>query len=284
MAEKIVTVEKLAVFKDLMEQDISNHHDSSKQDKITNSITLGSTTLDEATLNRLLVLLPPPPTKGQIISMNLDGTARNYRILDVDGMIAKVVAMFDSTTSQRFNNSSKTVQFSDGRTAQQYMGSNLDTYLNETWYNTLTVDAKVAIIEQDRIQDLWSPDNTGNPIFHTQRYDGQSASDYSKRVGTSPIGKRKVFALSCQEVFDYLGLSSGDTMTWKSVFKMFWNDENPHSGENLWLSSAYGNESVLALGVYGNAGIVSNGNYDGTLRVRPALCLDLAKIKYTIVE
>lgn len=198
------------------------------------NLDTGKVTLSNPTENVSVTISCPsdftPPTKGQIISMNLDGTSRNYRVLSVEGKIASVVAMFDSTTSQKFNASSKTIAFSDGTTAQQYMGSDLDTYLNETWYNTLNVDAKAAIVEVNRTQDLWGFDATGNPVF-TRQNQGSDSGQVSKRTGTSPIGNRKVYALSVQEVFDYLELSSGDTMTSAMVWKMFWNDEVSHSGE-----------------------------------------------------
>lgn len=257
-----------------------------KQDKITNSITLGSTTLDEATLNRLLALLPPPlPIKGQIISMNLDGTARDYRVLSINDTVAKVVAMFDGPTSQKFNTSSKTIAFSDGTVAQQYMGSDLDTYLNETWYNTLNADAKAAIVEVDLTQDLWKAGETGNPMFYRISSNGDRLS-FSKMTGTSPIGKRKIYALSVQDVVDYLELSSGANMTWQSIMKMFYNEEQVGIGGYPWFSSADGTYSSSVYYLYSTQGYISTmyNNYSYSWNTRPAFCLDLTKINYTIVE
>lgn len=284
----------------IQQNDLEAYHDDTKQDTINDldtirsGATAGTTAVQPediiwASNDDIRKLFPKYPIKGQIISMNLDGTTRSYRVLSISGTVAKVLSMFDSSASQVFNNPSKKVQFSDGTTAQQYMDSDLDTYLNETWYDTLTVNAKAAIVEQNRTQDLWFFNSTGNPVFHRERYDGGSISDCSKGTGTSPIGNRKVFALSLQEVFDYLELSSGDTMTWKSVFKMFWNDEDPHPSDYVWFSSsAFGGPHDLSnppdcgFIIYGSNGYFEVSGATGGHPIRPALALDLSKIDFTI--
>jgi len=125
---------------------------------------------------------------------------------------------------------------------------------------------------------LWAFSTSGNPNFHIE-----GAGYCSKQTGISPVGKRKVFALSCQEIFDYLELSSGDTMTQKSVFKMFWNDEKPHDAQSrFWLSSAYKGNYIKALFVDSLNGCVDFDNNDSSCCVRPALVLDLSKIDFTI--
>lgn len=72
------------------------------------------------------------------------GTNNQYRVLNISGTVAEVVAMFDISTSQKFSSSSQT-----------YSGSLLDTALNTTWYNTLSTTAKAAIVDKTFKQDSW---------------------------------------------------------------------------------------------------------------------------------
>lgn len=46
---------------------------------------------------------PTMPAKGDIITMNLDGTDRQYRVLKINGSIAEVVAMFEASNDIKFN-------------------------------------------------------------------------------------------------------------------------------------------------------------------------------------
>ena len=93
---------------------------------------------------------PPMPVKGDLITMNLDGTSRLYRVLSVNGNVCKVLGMWDNFTS-KYNETSKTTNF-NGITAQKYEGSALDMYLNTTWYNTLSSEAKNAIVPENVVQ------------------------------------------------------------------------------------------------------------------------------------
>ena len=43
---------------------------------------------------------PPMPVKGDLITMNLDGTSRLYRVLRVNGNVCKVLGMWDDFTSK----------------------------------------------------------------------------------------------------------------------------------------------------------------------------------------
>ena len=40
------------------------------------------------------------PVKGDLITMNLDGTSRLYRVLNVNGNVCKVLGMWDDFTSK----------------------------------------------------------------------------------------------------------------------------------------------------------------------------------------
>ena len=223
------------------------------------------------------------PVKGDLITMNLDGTSRLYRVLSVNGNVCKVFGMWDNFTS-KYNETSTTTNF-NGITAQKYEGSALDTYLNTTWYNTLSSEAKNAIVPENVVQycyKYYDKPNTPNTPTYTYQYQyNWSNSDYNNadNVGNVVVGNRNVFALDLKDIFDYIGkvcITSDELMT------MFWNSTAKVS-KYPWLRSSSAGSSGGAWTVDGRGGrLYSRGaTYGGV--VRPALNLDMSKIQYTIV-
>lgn len=103
-----------------------------------------------------LLQYPPLPKKGDLLNIDLDGNgAKQYRVLSMNGDVAKLLGMDDISTSQVYNTTSKTGTFVGGTTGQLYAGSDLDTYLNVTWYNTLSNTAKAAIVPESRTQYMY---------------------------------------------------------------------------------------------------------------------------------
>ena len=221
--------------------------------------------------------------KGDLITMNLDGTSRIYRVLSVNGNVCKVLGMWDDFTS-KYNNRSKTTIFGS-TTAQKYEGSTLDTYLNTTWYNTLSSEAKNAIVPENVVQycyKYYDAPNTPNTPTYTYQYQyNWSNSDYENadNVGNVVVGNRNVFALDLKDIFDYIGkvcITSDELMT------MFWNSTTKVS-KYPWLRSSSFGTSGYAWNVYGNFCLLNRSDATGSRVVRPALNLDMSKIQYTLV-
>ena len=226
---------------------------------------------------------PVMPVKGDLITMNLDGTSRLYRVLSVNGNVRKVLGMWDDFTS-KYNETSTTTNF-NGITAQKYEGSTLDTYLNTTWYNTLSSEAKNAIVPENVVQYCYKyydePNTPNTPTYKYQYQFNWDDSDYENadNVGNVIVGNRNVFALDLKDIFDYIGkvcITSDELMTmfWNSTTKVF---------KYPWLRSSYANYSSNAWRVNGYGGALNyiGATYDNV--VRPALNLDMSKIQYTIV-
>lgn len=234
----------------------------------------------------------PLAVKGQILSMDLDGKgAKQYRVLSMNGDVAKVMAMYDTLTS-KYNATSVTTKMGS-LTVQKYEGSTLDTYLNTTWYNTLTSVTKAAIIPETIICDAWYGDNSGDPDYtgtYGTAVPGTSNYTISKYAGgTLNIGNRNVFALGVQDVIDYLNDSSVQVDTTAilrnvNIWKMFWNDEVQHSGKYPWLRSSSADTSRDAWLVRGSNG--GSGDADVAISnvARPVLNLNLSKVSFTIVS
>lgn len=233
--------------------------------------------------NKIALYIKQPPAKGSIVKMNLDGTERQYRVLSVNGNVCKVMGMWDDFTS-KYNETSTTTIFGS-TTAQKYEGSTLDTYLNTTWYNTLSSEAKNAIAPENVVQycyKYYDEPNTPNTPTYTYQYQyNWTDSDYENadNVGNVTVGERNVFALDLKDIFDYIGkvcITSDELMT------MFWNSTTKVS-KYLWLRSSYADISSRAWYVDGGYGILTRNDATISYVVRPALNLDMSKIQYTLV-
>ena len=235
--------------------------------------------------NQMALYISPPPIvpKGSIVKMNLDGTERQYRVLSVNGNVCKVMGMWDDFTSA-YNSTSTTTTFGS-ITAQKYEGSTLDTYLNTTWYNTLSSEAKNAIIPENVVQycyQYYDEPNTPNTPTYTYQYQyNWSNSNYenANNVGNVTVGERNVFALDLKDIFDYFDkvcITSDELMT------MFWNSTTKVS-KYPWLRSSDVDYSFSAWGVFGSNGHLGGNFVDGSCVVRPALNLNLSQVEFTIV-
>ena len=257
-----------------------------------NSVTFGCDTVPSADLKvwvtweKVVDKTPVPlAVKGNILSMNLDGQgAKQYRVLSMNGDVAKVVAMYD-TLSSAYNSTSTTTTFGS-TTAQKYESSTLDTYLNTTWYNTLTSATKAAIVPENIVQHCYQYyDEPNTPITPTYTYQYQynwSDSDYENAddVGNVTVGNRNVFALDLKDIFDYFEkvcITSNELMT------LFWNSTAKVS-KYLWLRSSGAGYSDAAWYVFGGSGNLGNGGVNGSFVVRPALNLNLNQIEFSIVS
>ena len=234
--------------------------------------------------NQMALYIPPIVPKGSLVKMNLDGTERQYRVLSVNGNVCKILGMWDDFTSA-YNSTSTTTTFGS-TTAQKYEGSTLDTYLNTTWYNTLTSATKAAIVSENVVQycyKFYGEPNTPNTPTYTYQYQynwSDSEYDNEDNVGNVTVGNRNVFALDLKDIYDYFDkvcITSNELMT------LFFNQTTQVS-KYLWLRSADADNSYRAWIVSGGYGTLDYGfNVNNSRVVRPALNLDMSKIQYTLV-
>lgn len=221
--------------------------------------------------------------KGDLITIE----NKQYRVLNVNDTVAEVLAMYDASTSQKFNATKKTVAFTGGATGQQYQGSNLDTYLNETFFATLSATMQAAIVPKAISQDMWlfSDNVPSSGTYYRLTYDTSSFYYFDNQNGTAygiaEVGSRNVYALSMKDIIDYLGTSVGGDFANTDILEMFWNTSSSQVGSFLWLRSAFHRDNNCALYVGGSSGRVLFDSYDNTNRVRHAFQIDLSKIAYT---
>lgn len=222
------------------------------------------------------------PVKGDLIELDLDRQgAKDYRVLKISGSVAQVMAMYDTLTS-KYNSTSTTTTFGS-TTAQKYADSTLDTYLNTTWYNTLTSATKAAIVPENVVQHCYryydEPDTPNTPTYTYQYQYSWSDSDYenANNVGNVTVGERNVFALDLKDIFDYFGkvcITSNELMT------LFFNQTTQVS-KYLWLRASSADYSFRAWLVDGDSGYLDYYGVADSYVVRPALNLDISQIPYT---
>ena len=241
------------------------------------------------TLNGKLLQYSPAPlvAKGDLIKLDLDGNGdKQYRVLRINGNVVKLLGMSDISTSQAYNATSKTGTFTNGTTGQLYAGSDLDTYLNTTWYNTLTSTVKAAIVPESRTQYMYQyydePNTPNTPTYTYQYQYNWSDSDYENANLTDSIliGNRNIFALDLKDIFDYFGkvcITSNELME-------LWTNQTSSVGDKYWwLSSATAVDPGDAWYVYGDYGGLDGDGVVYASAVRPAFNLDLSKINFTKV-
>lgn len=243
------------------------------------------------TLNGKLLQYPSAPlvvvAKGDLIKLDLDGNGdKQYRILGINGNVAKLLGMSDISTSQKYNATSKTGTFTNGTTGQLYIESDLDTYLNTTWYNTLTSTVKAAIVPESRTQYMYKyydkPNTPNTPTYTYQYQYNWSNSNYKNANLTDSIliGNRNIFALDLKDIFDYFGKVC---ITSNELMELWTNQTSAVRNKYWWLSSARADTPGSAWGVDGGNGLLCYGGVGFAFAVRPAFNLDLSKINFTKV-
>lgn len=216
---------------------------------------------------------PPPqpgkmPVKGDLISID----EKQYRVLKIDDTIAEVLAMYTATTDQTFNDEENNI----------YANSSLDTYLSQTFYNSLSTTMQNAIVVKTFQQDSWK---TGYQEFKGTDVDGDQ---YGLTLDSTTYGdsiSKKCYVLSIQDIIDYLEVtttmtSADTTLTSENISKMFWNQTvSPNNGK-IWLRSAYAQGSTDVYCVNWARDKIDSFSTFIVGAVRPAFQIDLSKIDF----
>lgn len=214
------------------------------------------------------------PVKSDLITMNLNGTDRLYRVLKVvDETVVEVLTMWDLVESNVFSTLNDNV----------YDGSRLDKRLNTTWYDNLLSAAKTAIVPKNINQYKYS--------FNRRAYNETTHASYadyaSKRLKTN-VGNRYVYALDVEDIEMYFGGTGGSagsitvgTFSTTDISQMFWNKRLTTSSKTIWLRSA-SEYSTDAWCVTGEARAMGTDSVKAYHAVRGAFQIDLSKIGFTI--
>lgn len=149
----------------------------------------------------------------------------------------------------------------DGQNANTYEGSEIDNYLENEWYNSLSSTMKTTI-QTISIKQASYSDNSPDAKQETG-YKGQVYNTIS----------RHVFLPSVSEIGKVVDLKSPDKV------KEFLN------GTSIWTRDSCQRNQHSMEYLYVDRGSLSSGSYAGDPEgVRPAFVIDLSQVNYSVVK
>lgn len=203
----------------------------------------------------------PKPVKASDI-IEIEGT--KYIVLEERGDYQALVMTASSIGKKAFlsDYNDNTNLRSDGQNASTYEGSDIDNWLENEWYNSLSSAMKTAIqtttIKQASYALHTSPDSKQETGYNGQVYNTIS---------------RHVFLPSVSEIEKVVDLKKPDKV------KVFLN------GTSIWTRDSYQGygyaASYLSVDYASYSGLETNNVID-TNGVRPAFAIDLSQIDYEV--
>ena len=246
-------------------------------------------------------LAETPPSEGDIINLK-DVTGDGFRIIKYyctnDEPFANAELLAMNGKNMKWNSTSDHLTdfkltdgstYHSGSTYQQYEGSDVDTYLNTTYYGSLPQNIKTAIVPQTNLkQGLY--ENTiifigieGIDYWKGTYYDSNNDKTYyvNNTKATASMDAKYVYALDVQDVMDYLGTGN---LTYLKLRTMFFGSEAEVS-RCCWLRSASLFQNDYAMCVGGGVGNLFNNyvDYDAS-EVRAAFTINLDRVNYSLKE
>lgn len=214
--------------------------------KSTGMITNAHNKFDEVTKE------PEPVTPGAIV--DIEGT--EYVVLEERENNQALVMTARSIGNKAFQSSTR----SDGQNINTYEGSEIDNYLENDWYNSLSSEMKAAIqptsIKQASYATYDDPDSKQETGYKGQVYNTISRHAFLPSV--SEIGKAVDFKNPYKVAAFLNGIS-------------FWTRDSEHGAPTNaeHLNAAYGLDIVNVRSIVG---------------VRPAFVIDLSQVNHSVVK
>lgn len=167
------------------------------------------------------IVSPQPPKTGEEIIIVGDVEERKYKVLEVNGNEATLIALYDVTSN---NGNLQSMQFHRGSVTLEaggFFGSDLDVYLNGDYYNSLSF--KDAIVGKNIVCSLYTNDDPDLTI---------GSSDYT--IFTSEPQERCVYAFDLSDIIKYLGTTTDNIQ----VYNTF-SSKASTSNNFYWTRSSY---------------------------------------------
>lgn len=182
----------------------------------------------------------------------LDIEGKGYIVLEKQVNSQALVVTADSIMNRPFQPSSR----SDGQNQNTYEGSEIDNYLENDWYNSLSSTMKSAIQPRSIKQASYAKYNDTDSK-QEQGYNGQTYNAIN----------RHVFLPSVEEISKIVDLKNQDKV------KAFLN------GKTIWTRDSYQEYNFAAecIGTFGGLGVGSVASNGG---VRAVFAIDLTNLNY----
>lgn len=196
-------------------------------------------------------------TPSELKTLDIEGT--KYVVLEERENNQALVMTASSIGNKAFQSSAR----SDSQNQNTYEGSEIDNYLENEWYNSLSSTMKSAIqptsIKQASYAEYTDPDSKQETGYEGQVYNTIS---------------RHAFLPSVDEIGKVVDLKNPDKV------RAFLN------GTDIWTrDSDQGNAHDAEFLYQGCGGLYSDGVNEGKHRgVRPAFVVDLSQVNYSVVK
>ena len=207
------------------------------------------------------------PQKGDLIKFDLGSPlidpkeqfVNEYRVLKMEGDTAYVVSMYNL----------KTMKFGE---TQDYFESDIDEYLQNKFYNSISEKVKKAIKCQDIIQYSFKL---------TNRCDERKYASYaSKKPVEGVYGRRYIALLEYRDILEYFN----NKFSSEDITKLFFKDEEHAVFNSFWLRSASADCSSYCWYVGGVSCCINDGRCSDDYKSRPAFKIDLSEIQFEIID
>lgn len=188
--------------------------------------------------------------------LNIEGS--DYIVMSQTDDDKYLVIRKDSIGDRAFQSSTRI----DGQNRNTYEDSEIDNYLENDWYNSLSTSMKVAIDPTDIKQSTYANFND----FNSKQETGYNGQIYN-------IIKRHVFLPSVNEIENVVDLN-------KSFSICGFVDHN----KNIWTRDSIQNSNEKIEAFYGNYRVSGATTYKSNAKagVRPTFVIDLSKVDYTV--
>lgn len=195
-------------------------------------------------------------TPSEFKTLDIEG--RKYVVLEERENNQALVMTASSIGKRAFQSSDR----SDGQNMNTYEGSEIDNYLENDWYNSLSSTMKAAIqtasIKQASYAKYNDPDSKQETGYNGQVYNTIS---------------RHAFLPSVSEIEKVVDLKNKDKV------KAFLN------GTSIWIRDSIHANAYVAEVLYADSNTFSNSyRADELVDVRPAFVIDLSQVNYSVVK
>lgn len=194
-------------------------------------------------------------TPSELKKLDIEGT--KYVVLEERENNQALVMTASSIRDKKFQSTTR----ADGQNQNTYEGSEIDNYLENDWYNSLSSTMKAAIqttsIKQASYTKANDPDSKQETGYNGQVYNAIN---------------RRAFLPSVSEIGKAVDLKSPDKV------KAFLN------GTSIWTRDSYQGLAYSAEYLDAYNGSLSNDNVYSADGVRPAFVIDLSQVNHSVAK
>lgn len=197
-------------------------------------------------------------TPSELKTLDIEGT--RYVVLEERENNQALVMTASNIGERAFQSdyNDRTKLRPDGQNANTYEGSEIDNYLENDWYNSLSSTMKAAI-QTTNIKQTSYDDNM---VEHETGYNGQVYNTIS----------RHAFLPSASEIGKVVDLKNKDKV------KAFLN------GDYLWTRNSYQGHNSNGECLSADSGSLSIVSVAGTLGICPTFVIDLSQVNYSVAK